>query len=828
MTKRKKKDGDGDGKDSSYSVVKIPFSKVACNYQLAKHIELQVKKMTVLAYHTSRLANLFLRRFCESTESERSESGATLSINDQMWWYNMIKNSGETDRNVKESAFGGDIMKRCKEDLSTKFEPVNVTGISLTCNALARDMKTVAVNTTVQNFHDDLLKYVASIIDFEVFKFRFSDSNNVLPAPVYKTKYSRSSFVRRASDWLLDPDRVVESIKPATPPIDLFEGNKDLEGTIEKVVRGKRQEWLVNYHDKIQQNHMKIEGVVKNVEICDRLQTKRVKTTSTSKRGDLTYVQLTITTKGGDVFSAYLPSKKRKELLNDKLVKETDEKMRLVEQLLGKKSFFVPGASGKATSVSIETYERKLTCIPTIDFIQDVDIPILLHWMFDIENTKGEYVNIVKEKLKKLVDQNFITKDVANWYSYFPRRVMRKRKLLPEYNFNPNHITLEGFDTIFELIKGAFPDKQLSIARATKDSTKEEWVKNQIDTLMPGIVKLKCMRNQGVKFAYKLKTDGVFASLVFTRTGAVTIDTNTTRANAKEDKAVDMASPTPPILPSRRDTLWSIDPGKRDMIVAVNMFPSEGEERIVKMSARQHFRECKRGKNKRKTESAMYREKLMRMDDSGKRVNLFAQISGPNAPSGKTTSSSQYTDYISATVADSIDEKIMSLKMSKQWRLRRGWLFALRDKSLDKLCNRMTKKQGKQGGNDKGTTLIAFGAANVSSTGMGYGCAPQQRLRYRLQVVHGARLTLIDEFRTSKLLRSTNVEMKTPLKRKPTNAPSGWWKKTENTMYGVLVAHVGKRKVFVHRDVNAAHNIGDIYMSLARYGKRPKRFTRGK
>ena len=154
-------------------------------------------------------------------------------------------------------------------------------------------------------------------------------------------------------------------------------------------------------------------------------------------------------------------------------------------------------------------------------------------------------------------------------------------------------------------------------------------------------------------------------------------------------------------------------------------------------------------------------------------------------------------------------------------------MFALRDKSLDKLCNRLTKRQRQQGENDKGTTLIAFGAANVSSSGMGYGKAPQKLLRYRLQVVHGARLTLIEEFRTSQLLRRTNIEMKTPLKKKPENASPGWWKEKKNTMYGILFAKIGKRKVFVHRDINAAENIGDIYISLARWGTRPKPFKRG-
>ena len=111
----------------------------------------------------------------------------------------MIKCSS-TNKQASESTFGGKIMEECKSVLSEKFELVNVINMTHTCNALARDMKTSAVNGIKQNFHNDLSKFVSSTISIEMFKFRFSNAQR--PEPKYKTKYSKSSFIRRTTQWL--------------------------------------------------------------------------------------------------------------------------------------------------------------------------------------------------------------------------------------------------------------------------------------------------------------------------------------------------------------------------------------------------------------------------------------------------------------------------------------------------------------------------------------------------------------------------------------------------------------------------------------------------
>ena len=52
--------------------------------------------------------------------------------------------------------------------------------------------------------------------------------------------------------------------------------------------------------------------------------------------------------------------------------------------------------------------------------------------------------------------------------------------------------------------------------------------------------------------------------------------------------------------------------------------------------------------------------------------------------------------------------------------------------------------------------LVAFGNAKFAHGAFGYASAPQQRLRHRLEHVHGCKVTLIHEFGTSKFCSKCN------------------------------------------------------------------------
>ena len=399
-----------------------------------------------------------------------------------------------------------------------------------------------------------------------------------------------------------------------------------------------------------------------------------------------------------------------------------------------------------------------------------------------------------------------------NWYSHFRKGVMKRQRLLPEFSLNPQHIALEGYDTIYDFLGKVHPDRVQG--RTTVSEDKVAFVSKFFAEYMPGIMKLKALRPKTngtarVKFANKIKTDGAFISIVCEKIGR----SEETRGDEGNDgKRLDMNSPNQPtkLDLSRGDRLIAFDPGNRDIVVGVDMTTKESEKEIYKFSLKQHLHETKRLTSRMKGTGSLKKE-MTKAD--------YKIFSGRKASSGNVSKSGDYLEHIKRRKGAS--RSVLKVKMTHKWRERKGWYRGLCDASIDKFCHKVMK-----GTREGGTTYVAFGAANVSA-GMGYASAPHKRLRHRLEYVHGAKVTLIEEFRTSLLLRGTTKEMKTPLKRKPSNAEKGWWKKKENQMYGVLCfKKKGKKTVYVHRDVNAAKNIGDIYKCLASTGKRPYRFTR--
>ena len=174
---------------------------------------------------------------------------------------------------------------------------------------------------------------------------------------------------------------------------------------------------------------------------------------------------------------------------------------------------------------------------------------------------------------------------------------------------------------------------------------------------------------------------------------------------------------------------------------------------------------------------------------------------------------------------------IASTYARKSLRRTRFASYMKRDRALDELCKRITggKLRGQTGRKHYTTgqcdTLVAFGAANACSTGFGYAPAPQERLRRRLEKVHGARVFLIDEFRTSQLcckcckqLDKVTVRNWVHGKLKPLQ-PHG--------LRRCPTCHNEKgAPLHCHRDLNAARNILDCFLSEATTGERPEAFSR--
>lgn len=180
----------------------------------------------------------------------------------------------------------------------------------------------------------------------------------------------------------------------------------------------------------------------------------------------------------------------------------------------------------------------------------------------------------------------------------------------------------------------------------------------------------------------------------------------------------------------------------------------------------------------------------------------------------------RWGDYVAAALPI-LDERIRAMQL-RCVRRARFTSYMKRDKTLDSICHRLCGAEIRS--SDKSIVasdrpvLVAFGAANACSTGFGYAPAPQSRLRRRLENIHGARVSLIDEFRTSRACSACSSTLDAVYSR-------------GRKIHGVLKCPVCRSSpdmapLHWHRDVNAARNIRAAYLSLARDGTRPQALSR--
>ena len=195
--------------------------------------------------------------------------------------------------------------------------------------------------------------------------------------------------------------------------------------------------------------------------------------------------------------------------------------------------------------------------------------------------------------------------------------------------------------------------------------------------------------------------------------------------------------------------------------------------------------------------------------------------------------------------------------------------YMRRDQELDRIykniCGTSTKEERSARAASEpdacsSPTLVAFGAASVPparasfaryacSTGFGYAPAPQGRLRHRLAKVHGAKVVLMDEYKTSRTCSCCGSELEKVFKSQAAAEKCASQKtealqrrakrkadqsmaagrpapetphrllfppRPERLIYGVLLCrNCGSRDgrpLFWHRDVNAARNILAVYL----------------
>lgn len=167
-----------------------------------------------------------------------------------------------------------------------------------------------------------------------------------------------------------------------------------------------------------------------------------------------------------------------------------------------------------------------------------------------------------------------------------------------------------------------------------------------------------------------------------------------------------------------------------------------------------------------------------------------------------------------------------------------------KDRSLDKFLHKMVK-------GSVGPALVAFGSADmmIKGVGFGYAPAPHKRMRRRLSLVHGARVTLIQEYNTSRCcsICHADLESVTVTMRKWLDAEKKWKRQPSRKVKKIQKLRLVEERVelhalkkctsdtcrrqnqrtrVLHRDDNAARNMIAVYKSLAKHGRRPKYLSR--
>ena len=307
-------------------------------------------------------------------------------------------------------------------------------------------------------------------------------------------------------------------------------------------------------------------------------------------------------------------------------------------------------------------------------------------------------------------------------------------------------------------------------------------------------------------FQNYFRTDGISVSLL------MKAQMGEKRVRKRHRKVEDQ----PYLQPQPGQRVVGIDPGRRDMIACV----SNQDDASFTVSTKSM--EVESGRRAARIHTRRMLRKCLVPSEEGP-LSLLTKLSA--LPSRRD----DWIAFIGATLP--ILETISAIYQKRSLRRSRFASYMKRDRALDELCKRITGGQLRcQTGRKRYTsgqegTLVAFGAANACSTGFGYAPAPQERLRRRLAKLHGAQVFLVDEFRTSQLCcrchgRLDKVTVRNYVRGKPKRfQPHG--------LRRCPTCHNEKdAPLHCHRDVNAAHNILNCFLSEASRGQRPEAFSR--
>ncbi len=365
--------------------------------------------------------------------------------------------------------------------------------------------------------------------------------------------------------------------------------------------------------------------------------------------------------------------------------------------------------------------------------------------------------------------------------------------LLPVYSFHMKHIAVSNTGL-----------KSLLAAIKIKEG--------DFFSHFPGLTRYH--REDKKTFENFFRTDGVSACLVMKRTEG-------SASKRKRKKEREVLNPEP-IRPTEGQRVVGIDPGRRDAVAVV----AGTEEFTVSTKSIQHDTGSLMAR--RLTRNVLRKRKiggdtlLAKLEELPSRRDIY-----------------EWDAYVSEVLPLLPD--ILEAYKTRELRRVKFTNYMKRDRALDTVCKRITGCQR--------DALIAFGAANTCSTGFGHAPAPQSRLRWRLEKIHGARITMVDEYRTSQVCCRCHQQLKVPtaghydddvecstrlqkmqashrLKRTIRCGRNLWHEKLHGVRYCGSCKNSKGAPQFWHRDFNAARNILECYLSVARTGVRPEVFRR--
>ena len=197
-------------------------------------------------------------------------------------------------------------------------------------------------------------------------------------------------------------------------------------------------------------------------------------------------------------------------------------------------------------------------------------------------------------------------------------------------------------------------------------------------------------------------------------------------------------------------------------------------------------------------------------DKQRKRQRRYGLNDMKKAPTGKVVQLNDWYAYMKSL--HHWLQASLPYFQSKTTRRLRLQTYAREYKALDRCCRQIVENDSPHQNNEY--PVIAFGH-NESTTGFGYASAPCQGLKKRLQRYAG--VVDVDEYGTSQCCCHCHQRLK--------DARFSGKKSTEFKVCPNCLNSIHKT-LYIHRDINAANNIGRIFFHLWNHNTHPPTFQR--